>query len=250
MRTKEIWWTKNKQKTFIARVLLHEYHSKAPNQFSTLLGLILLVLLRKQTWRGMIWKRTWRCMIKKLAKHTHTHTHTHKHTQNKTNFLPGPACPESQQQECSPPGEEPDRIQFLFTKLRTICCGNISANWSFFFFPYRVWKMILEETVSPPRDCLRRCLCPRRPILGFQGGKNCPPAPPGHRPPKKKTTNPLPHPPQIASKKPRKKRLLVLLWFFTFSCEHVILRGLTFFSNVLNLVLSINSTYNTLNLFV
>jgi len=69
---------------------------------------------------------------------THTHTHTHTHTkQNKKNLLPGPACPESQQQECSPPGAESDRIQFLFTKLRTICCGNISANWSFFLLPFR-----------------------------------------------------------------------------------------------------------------
>jgi hypothetical protein len=124
---------------------------------------------------------------------THTHTHTHKTKQNKTNFLPGPACPESkqqqQQQECSPPGEESDRILFLFTKLRTICCGNISANWNFFFFPFRFWKMILEGNSKPTKRCLRRCLCPRRPILGFQGGQNCPPHPP---------------PPQIASKKPRK----------------------------------------------
>jgi hypothetical protein len=130
-----------------------------------------------------------------------THTHTHTHTkQNKINFLPGPACPESQQrQECSLPGEESDRIQCLFTKLRTICCGNISANWSFFFFPLSFWKMILEGNSKPTKRCLRRCLCPRRPILGFQGGKNSPPTPTPRAPP------------QIASKKPRKKRLLVLL---------------------------------------
>lgn len=97
-------------------------------------------------------------------------THT---KQNKTNFLPGPACPESkqQQEECSPPGEESDRILFLFTKLRTICCGNISANWNFLFFPFRLWKMVLEGNSKPTKRCLRRCLCPRRPILGFQGGQ-------------------------------------------------------------------------------
>ncbi len=107
--------------------------------------------------------------LKACKTHTHTHTHTHK-----TNFLPGPACPESkqqEQQECSPPGEESDRILFLFTKLRIICCGNISANWNFFFFPFRLWKMILEGNSKPTKRCLRRCLCPRRPILGFQGGQ-------------------------------------------------------------------------------
>jgi hypothetical protein len=133
----------------------------------------------------------------KLAKHTHTHT-----KQNKTNFLPGPACPESkqqEQQECSPPGEESDRILFLFTKLRIICCGNISANWNFFFFPFRLWKMILEGNSKPTKRCLRRCLCPRRPILGFQGGQNC-----------------LPPPPNSLQKSPANKGFLSFLWFYFF----------------------------------
>jgi hypothetical protein len=87
--------------------------------------------------------------------------------------------------------------------------------------PLSFWKMILEGNSKPTKRCLRRCLCPRRPMLGFQGGKNSPlppyprTTPPATAPLKKRNHTPR-TPPNILQKAPQKKT----------SCPFVILLSL------------------------